>query len=143
MLLLLLRLEDFNVEDVTLGTGGRQQLRLDGDGDVVLPAGSRGLEAALAQVRGQTGRRAARASTTPTAAALHEWSEAGPDHGLEVLPQPPRVGAEVPGRDPQVRPILPSSTGHGLSEISYQVKLLILKYWKVKNNSFTHHNKKV
>ena len=39
LLLLLLRLEDFNVEDVVALRPGTEELGLDSDGDVVLPAG--------------------------------------------------------------------------------------------------------
>ena len=108
--MLLLRLEDFNVEDMTLGPGSVEELGLDGDRDVVLPAGAGGLHAGLTQVRGQAGGRGV--DWTSTSPALHEGSEAGPDYGLEVLPEPPGVGGEAAGGDPEVRSALPSSAGH-------------------------------
>ena len=96
-LMLLLRLEDFNVEDVVTLRPGWEELWLDSDGDVVLPAGGRGLHSAgLGQVSGQAGGSPSTPSTPTAAPALHQRSQTGPHHGLQVFPQAPQVRSALP-----------------------------------------------
>ena len=84
----------FNLDQWWWRTLPGEELGLDGDGDVLLPAGGRGLHApglAVAQVGGQAG-----GDTGAGAWCLHQRSQAGPHHLMEVLPQSSEVRSALP-----------------------------------------------